>query len=62
MSNFPRIQRAEDPAIEEMAVIGIQEVRYVNEKQWERILKRRVQKELKKMRRLRQEGKDSEPE
>ncbi len=62
MSNFFRIEREEDPGIEEMGVVGVQEVRYVNEKQWERILKRRVQKELRKMRKLRQEGRDPERE
>lgn len=38
-----------------MGVIGVKEVRYVNEKQWERIMKRRVQKELSKMRMYRDE-------
>jgi hypothetical protein len=35
--------------IEEISMVAMKEVRYVNSKQWERMMKRRIKREMEKM-------------
>lgn len=41
--------------IEEINVLAIKEVRYVNPKQWERMMKRRIKREMDKLKKMTEE-------
>ena len=50
-----RLQSSSGIMIEEINVLAIKEVRYVNPKQWERMMKRRIKREMDKFKKMTEE-------
>ena len=50
-----RVHSSPGIMIEEINVVAIKEVRYVNPKQWERMMKRRIKREMEKFKKMTEE-------